>query len=198
MTNNQTISPSLEELVTRWNQGDHTIFHLMHSDLSRVVEMALRIRHVRPGRMDYEDIQQECWMEIMKKLARWDPERGTVRNFLIACCSNQVLKYIYRHQKHEKFEDSRESVETSSALPLDMIQPELEITFGPRLRGFRVDYITRRVFVAMFYEVFDAERKKIFSELLDVTKLSKRKLNFLMDYASVAIRLHLIARSRWH
>lgn len=191
---------SLEEMILQWNEGDNRTFNLMYPELERIVETSLKIRHVRASRGYYEDIRQECWIEVMKNLKRWDPQRGSVRNFLISCCTNRILKFIFSHQKRDVLELSLEirAAEAEAVLmqpALNLGSDDLDVDFNPRLRGFRVDYITRRVFIAMFYEVFEVEKKKIFSELLEVTRLSKRKLAFLMDYACVAIRLHLISRA---
>lgn len=215
-------NPSLEELVKKWSLGDKSVFNAMYPDLGKIIETSLKIRKVRSSRGDYEDIRQECWIEVTKNLFRWDPSRGSLRNFLIACCSNRILKFIYRNQKYEKskhwdyggwpnFYDKDQASNIAGLYDLEnqkfgdlteevssqLQSPELDLEFDPRLRGFRVDYIVRRVFIAIFYGVFDFEKKRIFAELLEITRLSKRKLAFLMDYAAVSIRLHLISRATW-
>lgn len=211
---------SLEELVKKWSLGDKSVFNAMHPELGKIVEVSLKIRRVRSSRDDYEDIRQECWIEVMKNLVRWDPTRGSIKNFLIACCSNRILKLIYRKQKYEKSEhwhcgavsyaydisqdanirnwrdlDNQQFGDITEKFTSQLQSPELDLEFDPRLRGFRVDYITRRIFLAIFFEVFETEKKKIFAELLEITRLSKRKLAFLIDYAAVTIRLHLMLRS---
>lgn len=189
---------SLEEseirvYVQSYLNGDTTAFIKLSPYLEKIIHRVVRSRAPSSSRESLEDIRQECWIESIKNLVRWDPERGSLKNFLFACFSNRALTYIHRNTDRSHtvaIEDVPEGELGESTIA--NTSGDLNFSMDSRLRDFCADYVLRRVCVAIYIGVFDRFRKRIFNELKDTTGLSAKKLYFLIDYALVTIRKHFV------
>lgn len=174
-------------------RGDMRAFSKLSPYVDKIIYRVIRSRALSSSRESCEDIRQECWIEAIKNLPRWDPDRGTLKNFLFACFSNRALTYIHRNSdKYSSvpIEDVPEGdlgESTISSSPGD-----LNFFLNSRMRNFCTDYILRRICVAIYIGVFDRFRKRIFNELKELTGLSTNKLYFLFDYSLVTIRKHFV------
>lgn len=173
--------------------GDARAFKELSPLLEKTIEQVLRSRVLSGSREHLEDIRQECWIEAIKNLSRWQPERGSLKNFLYVCFSNRALTYIHRNSDRyptvpledvPEFELGGSSIANHSG--------DLNFVFDSRIRSDCVDYVLRRVCVALYIGVFDRLKKRIFNELRELTGLSAKRLYFLIDYALVTVRRYFV------
>jgi len=65
-----------------------------------------------------EDLTQECFLELFRRPGRFDPARGTLRNFLLGIARNLALKRWRREHRFQSIEDAGRGL-SGHAVPLD-------------------------------------------------------------------------------
>jgi RNA polymerase sigma-70 factor (ECF subfamily) len=65
-----------------------------------------------------DDVTQECFLELFRNPARFDPERGTLRNFLFGVARNLALKRWRRENRFQSIEGAGRRL-SAGAVPLD-------------------------------------------------------------------------------
>jgi len=168
-------------------------FNKLAPYLDTIIHRVVRTRALSSSHQSVEDIRQECWIDALKNLSRWDAARGSLKNFLFACFSNRALTYIHRNSDRYStvpIEDVPEAELGNSTISNQ--SQDLNFSVDSRLRNFSADYVLRRVCVAVYIGVFDRFRKRIFNELRDTTGLSAKRLYFLVDYSLVTVRRHFV------
>ena len=183
----------IEFLVKSYLSGDSSSFAKLTPFLQKIVSQVVRSRVVSYSREMSEDIQQECWIEVIKNLKRWDPERGSLKNFLFACFSNRALTYIHRNSPRSPTVSIEEIPESElGESHIHLYRDDLIFNVKSRIRDFTTDYVLRRVCVAIYIGVFDRYRMRIFNEIKETTGLSPKRLYFLIDYSLVTIRRYFV------
>jgi hypothetical protein len=142
-----------------------------------------------PGSVDNEeDLNQEFWVETLKNLSKWDPCRGTLKNFLFKCFMNRAGSFLskaYRAQNHTQIEEVQEILPSIENFD---IPAELDIKIKTRISGLAEEYIFRKVWTAMYMRIFNTSKKSIVKDLKRMTGVGHRRVKFLMDYAAFVLR----------
>lgn len=206
----KTREPEIEALVAGYKAGDQTATDALVVYIKKLIKQVLHTKKF-PGYHDHlEDLEQECWIDALKNLPKWRPERGTLKNYFFQCFINRAKLYLYRTlQVHrdglrvwhspafvEEWCDNgggqtREPPEVIDVAPAsDILPTELLVSIPSRFAGARESYVLRKVCTAVYLRVFDGTRGKIVADLRRITGLGAKRLKFLIDYSLVAIRLY--------
>lgn len=179
--------PKVESTVARYLSGDKTAFAEIYGYLLPVINQVIHTKRY-PGYIDHvEDITQECWMDAIKNLQNWSPERGTLKNFMFKCFANRTMVYLHKMNVSVSSVPIEDVEQTLPAEP-KMDSSDLDISLSIRFSGDKERYVVGRVCVAVFLHVFDGCRNKLLRELRYMTGLSLRRIRFLIDYALVIVR----------
>ena len=94
--------------------------HLVQSGDPRAFEL-LYDRHSAPAfslayriagdRVAAEDVTQEAFVSIWRSRLRYDPERGSVRTWLLGVVHHRAIDGLRRNQRHERHRASDEGLE---------------------------------------------------------------------------------------
>ncbi len=168
--------------------GNNAAFDSIHGYLNSLIRSFIYSRRYSENIVD--DLKQECWVEILEKLHRWDPERGSLKTFLYKCLSNRIASYFRRNKSDNRslmVEDVEPYInhEDKSAAPVEQY---LSIKVHTRFNGALAVYIIRRIGVALYFRSFDRNRKQIINELCKLSGRPPKEIDFLVDYALVVLR----------
>lgn len=140
-----------------------------------------------------DDIKQECWIDALKALKKWEPERGSLKNFLFTCFYNKGLKYTHYFGPKYNVINVDDVCETEIGEAKDLRDyPELDVQVNSRLRGFVPEYILQRVCIALYLGIFERKRKTLISEIRKLSRLRVSRIVFLVDYSLVIIRRYYV------
>lgn len=180
----------VELLVNKYLAGDNSAFTDLKNYLQPVV-FSVIFNKKYPGHTQYiEDLEQECWLEVIKSLPGWQPQRGPLKYYLFRCLANRAMKYLNFMKSTRQFVQLEEVQNILSAELKEEVRQDLDISLKTRFKSERVSYIVKEVCIAVYLKTFDSERYRITSYLQQVTGLNKRQVKFLINYALVIIRYH--------
>lgn len=178
--------------VLAYLAGNNAAFNNIHSYLDSIVRSLVYSRRYSENIAD--DLKQECWVEILEKLHRWDPERGSLKTFLYKCLSNRIASYFRRNKSDNQcllVEDIEPYIEHERK-PTVPIEQNLSIKVCTRFNGALAVYIIRRIGVALYLRSFDRNRKQIVDDLRKISGRSFKEIDFLVDYALVVLRKNFV------
>jgi len=90
------------ELLERAGRGDQAAFFLLYQNHRDIV---FRFAYRMTGSVELaEDITHDCFLSLVKRPARFDPARASLRTYLYAATRNLALKY-FRDTGHEVLTD---------------------------------------------------------------------------------------------
>lgn len=180
-------------LVDRYLSGDQASFDGIKNILEPLIHSLVKNkkRFLTPEKE--EDLIQECWVEVLLKLDRWDPARGPLRGFFYRCLQNCVLGYFRKSIPQSKIIYT-DQFEDHLTCEIDEILPEdhLDITIQTRIKGYLANHILQRVALAIYLKCFDEYRSKLIQQISKQSKVSKFKIRFLVDYCVVLVRMHIV------
>lgn len=182
----------IEEAVQKYLAGEEDFFQDISRYVQPVIKQVLFARRFPGSYENEQDLTQEFWIETIKNLKRWVPERGTLKNFLFKCFINRSGNFLSksnRHQAHVQIEDLEEVL--ASKNPFE-VQSELDIRIKTRISGLAEEFIFRKVWLAVYLRVYHSSKKVIVKELQVMTGLGFKRVRFLMDYAVLALRRHYL------
>jgi RNA polymerase sigma-70 factor (ECF subfamily) len=92
-------SQSDEDLMAAITGGDHDAFACLFDRYFRLVlSISLKILRNRP---EAEDLMQEVFFELYRKAAEFDPEKGTVKAWIMRCAYSRALNRLaYLRARH--------------------------------------------------------------------------------------------------
>nr|BDD47578.1 hypothetical protein 12 [bacterium] len=178
--------------VQAYLSGDETAFERMHGYLESVIHSILYSKRYSFNENIIDDLKQECWLEIICKLHRWEPERGSLRTFLTKCLTNRIASYFRSTDSDQKYfpVENIETYITHETEDIPDIDQELTIRVHTRLTGALAMYVLRRISIAVYYRVFEHHRTRIIKELCDMSGRPPKEILFLVDYSLVVLRRH--------
>lgn len=179
----------VESVVARYLSGDGRAFLELQRYINPVIRTILKSK--KCSRADYEDMTQECWLDFLKNLPKWNPERGTLKNFLYACFSNRVIVCLYR-SKSDELQLTEEQIENLVEEETPHPCHDLHVALPTRFTLPGEKYIMQNVCTAVYLKIYDTNRLRMLSNMHKMTGLTRERVGFLMDYAVYAIRRHCI------
>lgn len=178
----------MEKIVETYLSGNTGAFAQILAYVQPVIKQVIAARRY-PGSIDNdEDLTQEFWVETLKNLSKWNPERGTLKNFLFKCFMNRAGSFLsraHRAQNHTPIEEVQEILPSTENFD---IPAELDIRIQTRITGFAEEYIFRKVWTAIYMRVYNTSKKSMIKELKRMTGVGHRRIKFLMDYAAFILR----------
>ncbi len=176
-----------EEIVKAYLAGDNSKFTELRVIIQPIIKYIVQAKSSRVSREDRQDLIQECWLKVIKNLSKWNPERGTLKNFLFACFSNRMI-CIFR-AKHNSVWNLQQQHD------LDHIPAEeqaadidLNIEIETRFTEPAEIYILQNVGTAMYLRTYDTHRARMHREFYKMTGFPRERVSFLMDYAVCQVR----------
>lgn len=175
----------IEELVKAYLAGDKSKFSELHAVIEPLIKFIVKTRSKTSTSQDREDYMQECWLKALTNLAKWNPERGTLKNFLFACFTNKII-CLFRAKKDECH--LSESMLENLVIEQEMTAVELQVELSTRFTEPAEKYIMQNVGVAMYLKTYDKRRERLKRELYRITRMPRARISFLMDYTAYKMR----------
>lgn len=185
-----TDSPEIRDNVLAYIAGDSSAFNKIKNYLETIIRDAISFRKRFVDFNNIEDIRQECWIEILLRLPRWNPDRGHLRPFLFKCLSNRIVRYCYSSASGRQYipvGDVEPYMDHEQNYPFKTGE-DLNIEVRTRFSGPLEIYIIRRIAVALYLRAFEHRKGQIISELKKMSGRPERDISFMVDYALVTLR----------
>lgn len=176
-------------IVAAYLKGEQSHFATIQQYLRPIVFAVLYSRRFRFNHNLQDDLEQECWIAVLQKLTYWDATRGSLKCFMYTCLTNRITSY-FRNKDNDQHYLPVGNIEWYLAnQEAKAIQPqELVLQLKTRLSGFIVNYVIRRVAIAIYLEVFDQQRNQLIQALGKMAGMPQPQMRFLVDYAVVVIK----------
>ena len=184
----ETLSNDVQSYVG----GNRKAFERISHHLESIINSVLYSKRYSFDPNVIDDLKQECWLEILRKLARWDPNRGSLRTFLSKCLTNLIATY-FRHPDCDSQYLPVEDIEFFMDPEVEeqiLTNQDLNIQVSTRLTGAVAMYVLRRISIAVYYRSFDHHRTRIIKELCEMSGRPQKEIGFMVDYSLVALRRH--------
>jgi RNA polymerase sigma-70 factor (ECF subfamily) len=121
-----------EELMELVGEGDALAFETVYDRHGGAAfSLAYRMVGNRPGA---EDAVQEAFMSIWRSRARYLPERGSVRSWILGIVHNRTIDSLRRNLVHDKRRSSAEGIEERHEAPE---RTEVEVARRDEARSVR-------------------------------------------------------------
>ena len=104
-----------EELMRLVSQGDPRAFEVVY-DRHGGAAFSLAYRMVG-SRTAAEDATQEAFVSIWRSRQRYDPERGSVRSWILGIVHNRTIDALRRNTAHDRRRSSAEGIEERFEAP---------------------------------------------------------------------------------
>lgn len=181
--------PEIENCVTRYLDGDNTAFSAIKDYLSPVLTRVINSKKLLRTHSAVEDIEQECWIDLIENLHTWNPKKGNLKGYVYRCFSNRAIDYVYKENRYKTNSVSVEEhpIELKNNHQLH-IQEDLLIKLRSRFSSPKQQYIIQKVCLAVFLKIFDFQKNRIISEIKEVTHWPNSRVRFYVDYTLVLIR----------
>lgn len=187
------IQQTIESDVADFIKGNQSSFRVIKERVEPFLNQILysRFRHLCFAKR--EDIKQELWIEFIKKISHWNPQRGSLKSFTfwalrnrLSTISQQETRYSTRHS----FTDQLEQIFADEKEPA--LEADLDIQVKTRITGPLIDYILRKVAVAVYHKSFEGHKANLIKDIGQMTHLPHRQISFFVDYSLVVIRRHCL------
>jgi RNA polymerase sigma-70 factor, ECF subfamily len=98
-----------EELIELVQAADSSAFELLYD---RHASAAFSLAYRMMGdRMAAEDISQEAFLGIWRSRSPYQPERGSVRTWILSIVHNRAVDALRRHMAHERHRGTGQGIE---------------------------------------------------------------------------------------
>jgi RNA polymerase sigma-70 factor (ECF subfamily) len=88
-----------EELMVRLARGDATAFDLIYE---RHADAAFSLAYrISGSRVSAEEVAQDAFLAVWRNGARYEPSRGSVRNWILGIVHNRAIDALRRAVRHE-------------------------------------------------------------------------------------------------
>lgn len=186
----EELPPEIKNNVLAYINGNSSAFDKIRGYLETIIHDAIlfRRRFISPNNID--DFKQECWLEVIQRIHRWIPERGSLKSFLFKCLSNRIANYFYSSGSDRQYipvEDIEPYMDHMSANAFEATD-DLNIQVMSRFCGALEIYIIRRIAVALYLQLFDRQKDRIIRDLREMSGRPTRDISFMVDYALVTLR----------
>src|ERR671924_1619640 len=104
-----------EEMMQLVQRGDPRAFELLY-DRHGGAAFSLAFR-MSGDRLAAEDIAQEAFLSIWRSRLRYQPERGSVRTWVLGIVHNRAIDSLRRSLVHERRRTSAEGIEERQEAP---------------------------------------------------------------------------------
>lgn len=178
----------IERRVKDFVSGDRGAFTDIQNFLAPVLKQAINSKRYIRESSSREDIEQECWLDLIENIHTWDPKKGSLKGYFFRCFVNCAMGYAYKDGKHAQklsFDELEGTIE--SPQPFHKNQ-DLEMMLGVRFSDARTRYIIQTVCLSVFLKVFSSSKNRILSRLRELTGWKNSKIRFYIDYSLVLIR----------
>lgn len=196
----------LESLVKSYATGNKRSFDKLYPSILPVINMVLSNRRKYFSAGEREDVAQDLWIHVMKRIVYWEPERGSFKNFLYSCLENKLINFMRKNEKSfgrlvsvegEDFDSLSPEVRHSPEdVIIDFIESnkteDLELYVSTRFTDFPEVYLLRRVCVSLYMKTFYRSKSAIVAEFKAATGMTSERVKFLVDYFLVSIRLAIL------
>lgn len=181
----------LQQIVKSYLTGDQKSFVILVRYFEPVIRNVIFTKKYPGAYENSEDVRQECLIELYKSIPKWDPTRGTLKNFMFKCFSNRAMQYLHRTSQFSSNAVSLDEIPNDILMQEDLPkEQDLDISIFIRFNNEREKYIFRIVCTAVYFRYFDEMRGRIVEYLRELTGYKQHRIRFLIDYSLVVLRMH--------
>lgn len=173
--------------------GDKKAFDSIYKYVSQLIKQVIQYKckrqHIYANHND--DLTQECWMVALKNLEKWDPSRGSFRNFLFTCFSNHMTSHmkciapLITAVPMERCENLFVS-DPEAQIETQHFEMNLNIRFPDAKSQRVIELVSTQVMMCNYRN----RKSKTFRTLREDTGLRAKQIKFLIDYTMVKLRRH--------